>query len=146
MKVLGWVLAAAVIAGCAAVQTEGRLKHVYDGNTLFDYIDGEADVYVKAGMEKTEVWEVKCRNYPLVADVYFMKDAQAAKKVFASFAGERKARDTGGIMLLFDGYQTIAAKGRLFLRVKPAPGGGSVPKEVQESVLEWVLQRKGGER
>ena len=52
---------------------------------LWQYIDGDAEKYLKAGAESVSTADYKLQNkVEAVADVYTMRDAEAARKFFAS--------------------------------------------------------------
>ncbi len=57
----------------------------FSANKLYEYIDGDAEKYVKAGVKSTSTTDYKYQDkIEAVADVYTMSDANGAKNIFES--------------------------------------------------------------
>ena len=55
----------------------------------WEYIDGDAERYLQAGVVKTLTSDYKFKGQiDAVADIYFMKSAEGAKKVFEAEPSE----------------------------------------------------------
>jgi predicted small lipoprotein YifL len=57
----------------------------FSADKLYEYIDGDAEKYVKAGVKSTSTADYKYQDkIEAVADVYTMSDANGAKTIFES--------------------------------------------------------------
>lgn len=99
----------------------------FDAAGLWQYIDGDAERYVKAGVKGVTTAEYKFQNkIEAVADVYTMNDAAGAKSVFEMEpAGDSKPAAIGDAARQFK--QTVVfRKGTSLVRVvayQDAPEG-----------------------
>ncbi len=57
---------------------------VYQGDELYKYIDGGAEVYLKAGMVKATVVSCQAKNHrePVMVEIYQMAGSDGAQKVY----------------------------------------------------------------
>jgi len=64
---------------------EGQItrKEYFNGNSLWGYIDGGADIYLEYGFKRMLVQEVRAHNHHLKIDIYEMKGAEAAYGIFS---------------------------------------------------------------
>jgi len=103
-------------------QVEGWSKsgetRVFPAARLFEYIDGDADRYLKAGVEQTLTSDYRYRDkIDAVVDVFAMKDAAGATQVFESQpAGGSKSLPVGDAARLYPG-SLMLRKGRFFVRL-----------------------------
>jgi hypothetical protein len=93
---------------------------------LWQYIDGDAERYVSAGVVTTSTADYKYNgNIEATVDVYTMSDEQGARKVFDSDpAQDSKSASMGDASRIF-GQSLIFRKGRYLVRIvafNPAPG------------------------
>jgi hypothetical protein len=57
----------------------------FDAANLWRYLDGDAEKYLQAGVESASTADYKLQNkVEAVADIYTMRDADGARKLFAS--------------------------------------------------------------
>lgn len=131
------ILALLLILGCSTPRNEPMLTGpdipgfdqdgpliVYNRLNLFDYIDGEAEVYLPFGFRILYVLSIRSRDNDsvMIMDTYDMGTPEGAKGVFERFISEggspiqgigASARAVnGGILFIRDRY---------FLRVFPDP-------------------------
>ncbi len=93
------IAALAVVAACtkrgggqpfpASNEVSGWSKtgetRTFSSDKLYEYIDGDAEKYVKAGVKSTSTTDYKYQDkIEAVADVYTMSDANGAKTIFES--------------------------------------------------------------
>ena len=93
---------------------------------LWQYIDGDAERYVSAGVVTSSTADYKCNgSIEATADVYAMSDEAGAKKVFDSDpAQDSRPASIGDASRIF-GQSLIFRKGPYLVRIvafSPAPG------------------------
>jgi Family of unknown function (DUF6599) len=91
---------------------------IFPADRLWEYIDGDAEKYVRAGVEQTLTADYRYRNkFDAVADVFVMATASGATKVFESqpAAGSQPV-SAGDAARLYKGSLTLR-KGRIFVRL-----------------------------
>jgi polyferredoxin len=99
---------------------------------LWEYVDGDAEKYLQAGVERTLTSPYKFqKRIDAVADVYFMKNADGARRIF-EFESAMGSRDgaVGDASRLYGSSLTFR-KGACFVRLTayedaPAVAGGLV--------------------
>ncbi len=64
-------------------ELEIRKEESYNGNSLWGYIDGGADLYLEYGFDNLFVQELIINNYKMKIDYYKMKDERAAFGIFS---------------------------------------------------------------
>jgi len=90
----------------------------FDAANLWRYIDGDAERYLKAGVQSVATADYKYRNQAeVVADVYTMTSGEGATKIFES-EPERNAKPVpiGDAARLY-GQSLIFRKGRYLARI-----------------------------
>jgi hypothetical protein len=131
------VTAVLVLAGCTGItprepaplegfSTAGS-PAAYDSDTLFDYINGEAEVYISLGFVQLsrQSYRRDSTKALMAVDVYQMKDPTAARKTVERFRPE--PTDDGpavrscnvGDQSYWDGYLLIVSSGPHFIRIMP---------------------------
>ncbi|MBZ5679887.1 MAG: hypothetical protein LAO24_07255 [Acidobacteriia bacterium] len=85
---------------------------------LWNYIDGEAERYVKAGVRSTSTADYKFQNkFDAVVDIYTMADTAGARKILESEpAGEAKSVQLGDGARLY-AASLIFIKGPCLVRI-----------------------------
>ena len=96
---------------------------IFPAKELWQYIDGDADKYVKAGVEETLTADYSYGDkVEAVADVFVMSDAAGATKVFESQPAEgSQPVQLGDAARLYKGSVTLR-KGRYFPRARRLRG------------------------
>jgi hypothetical protein len=59
------------------------LTRIFDGNSLWGYIDGGADIYLEYGFDKLIAQEISWKELHFKVEIYKMKDAEAAFGIFS---------------------------------------------------------------
>lgn len=97
---------------------------VYNEATIFDYIDGEAEVYLSFGFHrlyKQSYWNLESGGLMLV-ESYDMDSSEGARGVLEQYCAERGSEISGlGERACTDMYIILFRRGRYFLRVAPDP-------------------------
>jgi hypothetical protein len=85
---------------------------------LWKYIDGEAERYLKAGVQRVFTSDYKCQNkIDVVVDIYAMKSAEGSKTIFESEpAGDAKSVQLGDGARLYS-QSLIFCKGLYLVRI-----------------------------
>ena len=105
----------------------------FDAANLWRYIDGDAEKYLKAGVESVSTADYKYQNkVEAVVDIYTMTSGDGAGKIFDSEpARNAKAVSLGDSARLY-GQSLIFHKGRYLVRIVAYEGS----PEVQQGILE----------
>lgn len=112
---------------------------VYNRDNLFDYIDGEADVYLPHGFRL--LYRVNFRKQtggPLMnVDVYDMSGVNGARSVFEKCVKDGKTRlDGPGDEAARDDLTVIMRRGRCFVRILPSDSAEEkVPAKVADMLV-----------
>lgn len=91
---------------------------IFPAERLSEYIDGDAEKYIQAGVERTLTADYRfAAKVDAVADVFVMKTADGAAKVFKSqpATGSKPAK-LGDAARLYPGSLTLC-KGKYFVRI-----------------------------
>jgi polyferredoxin len=111
---------------------KSEATRVFPAANLWEYVNGDAEKYLQAGVERTLTSPYKFQNrIDAVADVYFMKTAGGARRIFEfeSAVGSREGA-VGDASRLYGSSLTFR-KGACFVRLTayeetPAVAGGLV--------------------
>jgi hypothetical protein len=118
----------------------GEIRTFAPGN-LSDYIDGDAEKYIKAGVESTTTADYKAKNQTqVVADIYTMASPAGAKTVFESDpASNAKSADVGDASRLFKQSLTFR-RGEYFVQIVAYQESPQLDQELIE--LGKAIDRK----
>jgi hypothetical protein len=116
---------------------------VFPAANLWEYIDGDAEKYLQAGVERTLTADYRYQNkIEAVADIYVMKTPEGARKIFESESGAGSQRiQLGDDARLFPATLSFR-KGPYFVRLtayQEAPEIGAALRE-----LGRAMERKLG--
>ncbi len=116
-------------SGSVAGWTKGEKVQTFDAANLWQYIDGGAEQYVSAGVVTTSTSDYTYQgNLEAVVDVYTMKTADGAKKIFDSDpATDSKNAQLGDAARLY-GRSVTFRKGAYLVRITAYD---SVPGEAE---------------
>lgn len=90
----------------------------FDAANLWRYIDGDAEKYLKAGVESASTSDYKFQsNLEAVADVYTMKNQQAAQQVFDSEPARNANPTVIGDAAQLYSRSLLFRKGRYLVRI-----------------------------
>jgi hypothetical protein len=154
-----WSLAtllAMVVVGCARRPVPGSLlpetreaagwtktgaTRIFEAPDLWRYIDGDAERYLRAGVQRTVTGEYRYQDrFEAVADVHLVSTAEGAKKLFESESATGSQRIEVGDAARSYGQTLVFCKGPYLVRLvayQDAP-------EVQEAIiaLARAIERK----
>ncbi|MBZ5671173.1 MAG: hypothetical protein LAO04_15770 [Acidobacteriia bacterium] len=149
--ILAMILAlACLLAGCRAKAPAGAADffpesnavqgwvkssetRTFEASHLWEYIDGDADKYIQAGVVKTLTSDYRFNNkVDATADVYVMAKPEGAKKIYDSeSAAESQPVDIGEAGRLSKGSLTFH-QGPYFVRVVAYEDSAEVAKALTE--------------
>jgi Family of unknown function (DUF6599) len=89
----------------------------FSATELWSYIDGDAERYVKAGVQSTSTSDYNFKNsFDAVVDIYTMQDAKGARAILdGEPSGQAKALQIGDSGRLYGG-SLVFCKGRYLVR------------------------------
>lgn len=114
-------------SGAVAGWEKGDKTQTFDAANLWNYIDGGADQYVKAGVVTVSTSDYKFQgSLEAVVDIYTMKAAAGAKTIFdADPPIDSKSVQLGDAAHLFE-RSVVFRKGKYLVRItafEGTPGG-----------------------
>ena len=106
------------VSGAVAGWDKGDKTQTFDASTLWQYIDGGADQYVNAGVVSASTCDYKYQgNLEAVVDIYTMKAAAGAQKVFdADPPLDAKTPQLGDAARLYE-RSLVFRKGKYLVRI-----------------------------
>lgn len=102
---------------------------VFEAADLWKYIDGEAERYSKFGVQRVHTADYKYQNtVEATVDVYVMRDAEGATKIFESeTAGDAKQVQLGDAARLYS-QSLVFRKGPYLVRIVAFKQSSEVPQ------------------
>jgi hypothetical protein len=99
---------------------------------LWSYIDGDAERYVKAGVQTTSTSDYSFKNsFDVVVDIYTMQDAKGARAILdGEPSGQAKALQIGDSGRLYGG-SLVFCKGRYLVRAVAYKQSSEVQQALQ---------------
>ncbi|MCU0241643.1 MAG: hypothetical protein MUF51_04395 [Vicinamibacteria bacterium] len=98
-------------------QRQGEIRS-FTAENLWEYINGDADRYVEAGVEQTYAAEYRWQNaLDASVDIHVMKTAVGAERIFATETQATSDAATVGEAARISGNMLIFRKGRHFVRI-----------------------------
>jgi hypothetical protein len=95
----------------------------YDGNALFGYMDGGAELYREYGFIDLTVQEMELGGQQFLLELFRMRDSLASFGIFSVFRGQCVPGDSITQYWCFSPGQVVCAEGRYFFRVQRLTGG-----------------------
>jgi len=103
----------------------------YDGNALYGYMDGGAELYREYGFVDLTVQELAAGDEQLLVELFRMKDPLASFGVYSVFRGDCQDDDSASGYWCHSSGQIIAGAGRYFLRLQRMTAGQDTAGVVQ---------------
>jgi hypothetical protein len=99
--------------------TGGTIKRSvrYDGNSLWGYIDGGADIYLEYGFSKVFVQEIDWQSQQAKVELFEMKDQNAAFGIFSMYRNSCKTDSILDVPHCIIPYHIIAFKGKYYISI-----------------------------
>lgn len=98
--------------------TRGDDVRTFSAHELSNYIDGDAEKYIKAGVQATSTADYKFQNkFDAVADIYLFADVSSAKLIYDSEPpGDAASPKVGDAARLYE-QSMVYRKGRYLVRI-----------------------------
>ena len=112
---------------------------VYNKGTIFDYINGEAEVYLPFGFQLlySQSYRERETGAQMIVDAYDMGTPGGAEGIFGRYTQEGRSEIQGlGESAWTDGHIVLFTRGRYFLRVWSDPSPEPEMKPGLEDLLE----------
>ena len=91
----------------------------YTGATLYTYMDGGADFYLNQGFSALYVRRYARGNESFIVELYEMKDASAASRIYQSSRRPNAEKElAAGCLASVTPTEILAARGRYYLAVR----------------------------
>lgn len=105
----------------------------FAASELWSYIDGDAERYVKAGVQSTTTSDYKFQNkFEAVADVYVMTNAEGARTILNSeTASQSQPLQLGDAGRLYSG-SLVFCKGKYLVRIVAYQEGSEVQQALRD--------------
>ncbi len=127
---------------------------VYNKRNLFDYMNGEAEVYLPSGFKLlyTQIFQTKEAGARMIVDVFDMGTPDGARTVFKKSVqeGGSQIHDLGDAAWT-DNWAVLFCRGRYYLKVYRDPSPENEIKPTLQDMLDLsraldgvLKQRKGG--
>jgi hypothetical protein len=115
-------------SGAVAGWEKSSDTRVYEAKDLWQYIDGDAEQYIAAGVVSTATCDYKYQNQlHAVVDVYTMGDSAGARKILESAVSNGASKvEVGDAGIAYE-QSVIFRKGRYLVRIvayEDTPGTG----------------------
>ena len=118
-----------------------RTEH-YNGNSLWGYIDGGADLYLEYGFTKLAAQEIIYQDRKYIIDIYRMNNAEAAFGIFSVSRFKCSGKAISKYSCLTD-FQALFAKGSFYVSVvneKGSPEEQKFTLEIAEKILSRIKE------
>ena len=116
---------------------------VYEGEALYDHIDGGGEIFLELGFEACTVQRYRGGSKTLALEIYRMRDSTAALGVYLMQCGRENPDPALAERHTVGRSQLLAVKGRYYLAVTSSDGSPGLSKvlvEAARAVLEKVSQ------
>ena len=114
----------------------------YDADTIFDYMDGGAELYLRHGFKALKVWTGQSGQAEVTVELYLMDSPENAGTLFESMKGG-SAGLTGTTSTALQNGSGVAHAGKFFLRVFTYPEQDGPPRQVLDSFMRWFDVQNG---
>lgn len=112
---------------------------IYNKNNLFDYIDGEAEIYFPLGFKllyKQSYRDKKKGGTLIAVDIYEMQTPRGAQGIFDKFADDEDSSIEGLADAAWtDGFVLLLRDGRYFVRIMPGLTVDGAAQPTQKDLL-----------
>lgn len=118
----------------------------YDGNTLWGYINGGADIYLEYGFEAVQVQEISWNKQRFKIDIFRMNDNEAAFGIFS--VSQRRCTITDKLTLhrCITAHQIQIAEGNFYISIINANGTDEQQRfssSLADKILKKIKHRDG---
>lgn len=124
------------------MQTSGEAE-VYEGDYLFDLINGGADVYLEYGFVRvvTQAYSGMKNNSTIKVEIYEMKDNDGAFGIFSLTAPKKQVTQTKGYFSVTGSGYRMIHKGRYFIMLSHANLSENPEKTLLARITEDISEK-----
>ena len=112
------------------------LPAAYDRETLYDYMDGGAEVFLQNGFVSLKVWTGKTENAEWTVELYLFGSPDQAGRIFDKFKSGAETRSGLTARSLDKGSGTAQAGG-FYFKVFTYPEDHGLPEQAVQHFLRW---------
>jgi len=114
----------------------------YDTETVFDYMDGAAELYLKHGFKTLKVWTGKAGEAEVTVELYLVDSPENSRALFDTMKSGSISMVEGASTAMQSGSGTACA-GKFFLKVFTYPEQDGPPRQVLDSFARWFHAQNG---
>ena len=108
----------------------------YDKSTLYDYMDGGAEVFLQNGFVSLKVWTGKTENAEWTVELYLFGSPDQAGRIFDRFKSGAETR-SGHTVFTLDKGSGAAQAGVFYFKVFTYPDDDGPAAQAVQQFLRW---------
>lgn len=112
----------------------------YDGESLWGYIDGGADIFLEYGFQSLMVQELIWNSEKIKVEVYLMKTPEGAFGIYSTSVIKCQQRDTLNNIDCVSRFQYQSAYGKLYITVTSESGSPGAQK-LFFPIVRMIMQK-----
>lgn len=120
-------------------------RDVFDGNSLWGYINGGADIYLEYGFKSLLLHEIQYKGSVIRFDLYRMSDPKAAYGIFSVYTYSCDNTDGPGLYNCLTKWQIQAVKSTCYLSVI-LPTGSNEEQEYAKGIAKELMASVEGDK
>jgi hypothetical protein len=113
---------------------------VYDKTTLYDYMDGGAEVYIRNGFISLKVWTGTAENAEWTVEMYLFASSDQTEKIFIKFKSDTQIHFEESSYALDKGSATTHV-GVFYFKVFTYPEDNGLPEQAVQHFLRWFHEQ-----
>ena len=114
----------------------------FDGNSLWGYIDGGADIYLEYGFEKVRVEEIEWHKHLLKIETYKMTDESSAFGIYSVSQNKCSTSSSFSKFNCITPHQIQAACGKLYIRIANDDGSDEAQNISLQLIRRFIENTK----
>jgi len=114
----------------------------YNAETIFEYMDGAAELYLQHGFKALKVWTGKADGIEVTVELYLMDGSGNAEALFDRLKGGEEGAMEGARTAIGSGAGTAQA-GPFLLRAFTYPESAGPPRQALKSFARWFHEQNG---
>jgi hypothetical protein len=126
-----------------AAQGIAFTPQTYDADTVFDYMNGGAELYLKHGFKTLKVWTGKTGDAEVTVELYLLDSVENSRALFEQMKSGAAVVGVGETSAALRNGSGVAQAGKFFLRVFAYPEQDGPPRQVLDSFARWYHAQNG---
>ncbi len=115
-------------------------ERIFDGESLWGYIDGGADLYLEYGFTKLLVQEVDIELIHFTVNIYQMKDSASAFGIYSISKYKCRKVDSISMYNCISAFQFQIARGRFYIQIINNKGNETA-KDISKNLASIILRK-----